>query len=348
MANFANRFALLNDEDDEPAPSPPPTKQQSDSAPTAKVNKSDKPARGGAARGGRGSYPGRGGPRNVFKDEPRATDEGPVGDDPVRDDRAAGNRGRGRGRGGPRGARGAARGGARGAEGRPDRHSQTDNVDSDKKEHQGWGGDEGKRELEDEDWGALDAKTEGAAQTPTKPSTEAGDNTPAATASATPIPEPEPEDNSKTYEEYLAERAAAGQTSVGGSLSARKANEGSDDSQWKAGQLLEKITTDNFFVGKQAQNKARKAKEDKRQFLEIEPSAYQPARREFSDRGGRGGGGRGRGEGGRGRGEGRGGRGGRGGGGDRGSYGGDRSAGRGGRSNGADVNLDDTSAFPSL
>lgn len=119
--------------------------------------------------------------------------------------------------------------------------------DSDKKDHQGWGGDEGKRELEDEDWGALDAKTEGAAQTPTKPSTEVGDNTPA--AAATPVPEPE--DNSKTYEEYLAERAAAGQNAVGGSLSARKANEGSDDSQWKAGQLLEKITTDNFFVGKQ-------------------------------------------------------------------------------------------------
>lgn len=126
--------------------------------------------------------------------------------------------------------------------------------DSAKQEHQGWGGDDGKRELEAETAAVTDAAAE-------KEATE-GDATPAAegeTAAGaaggdkqaeTPA---EPEDNSKSYEEYLAERKAAGRgileslTSAGG----RKANEGSDDSQWKDGVLLEKADDDVYFIGQQ-------------------------------------------------------------------------------------------------
>jgi plasminogen activator inhibitor 1 RNA-binding protein len=94
--------------------------------------------------------------------------------------------------------------------------------DSEKKEHQGWGGDEGKRELEAENQGATDAQTEAVTK---DAEGQAG--------------ELEPEDKTKTYDEYLAERTAQG-------LSvelprARAANEGADDTQWRDGvELLKK------------------------------------------------------------------------------------------------------------
>lgn len=133
------------------------------------------------------------------------------------DPRTAANRGRGSGRG-ARGGRGAGRGG------RLDRHSatgiqfvlldlcQADSCsDSDKKEHQGWGGDEGKRELEAENEGKADAKAEasgwdtGAADGETAEGDASAANGDAAAPSASKkkvveaAPEPEPEVHRRAF-----------------------------------------------------------------------------------------------------------------------------------------------------
>lgn len=297
-------------------------------------------------------------PREIQATDAPAGVEGERG----RDDRGTGfGRGRGGrgGRGGDRGTRGA-RGGARGGKfDRPDRRSQTGRVDSEKAEHQGWGGDEGKRELEAETAGVTDAVAEktndGEAATPTgwEVSTEetpaaSGWDAPAAisgdaeaTADKAPEREPEPEDNSKTYEQFLAEQKAAGRGVLDTlSTNARKANEGSDDSQWKDGVLVKKGDRDEGFFADLQKEKANKAKKDRKEknLLEVEFTA--PARQGFNqDR--RGGAPRGRG--GRGRGEGRG-DGTRG----RGAAGGRGGRGRGGASQANGVNIADNTAFPSL
>jgi plasminogen activator inhibitor 1 RNA-binding protein len=103
--------------------------------------------------------------------------------------------------------------------------------DSEKKEHQGWGGDEGKRELEAENQGSTDAQTEAKTTEGQEGATE-----------------PEPEDKTMTLDEYLAERAAKGLAIE--LPAARTANEGADDSQWKDGvQLLRKAgeTEEEWF-----------------------------------------------------------------------------------------------------
>lgn len=262
-----------------------------------------------------------------------------------RDDRGN-NFGRGRGRGAPRGGdRG--RGGRGGRGGRPerlDRRSATGITDSNKQEHQAWGGDEGKRELEAETAGLTDAAAEKINGGEATPALVEGDATPAAAEGqdATPAAPAEPEDNSQSYEDYLKARSAAGK--VGGALETRKANEGQDDSQWSNGVAITKPTSgeDHYFQGSQKEKAQRQKARKEKTLLEVgftAPRIDRGDREERSDRGGRGGarGGRGRGEGGRGRGEGRGGRG-RGG-----------AAPRGGRANGsAGVNVDDSTAFPSL
>lgn len=293
-----------------------------------------------------------------------------------RDDRGTGfGRGRGRGergaRGGDRGS-GGERGGQRGGRGsrggaRLDRRSQTGRTDSEKAEHQGWGGDEGKRELEAETAGVTDAAVEQGWGVETAGATDApvGQGW-GADVSATPAPaeneaapavesaaaEPlkvqaEPEDNSKTYEEYQKEQRAAGRGVLENlSLGQRKANEGADDSQWKDGVLLSKgkaTTADEaYFTSLEKAKAAKKTKERKEKtLLEVEFTA--PARQgsDRSDRGGRGGTPRGARGGGAGRGR------------------GDRSprersaptrAPRGGRG-GAEangINVSDEAAFPSL
>ena len=236
--------------------------------------------------------------------------------------------------------------------------------DSAKQEHQSWGGDDGKRELEAENDGGADAaaeKTNGTSTPAVVEGTDGAEATPAAATDAAPATPAEPEDNSKTYEEYLKERQA-GLNSKLGVPEGRKANEGSDESQWKDGVAITKPETDNYYVGTQkvslphkhkllpvhsadtailinqeraAKNKVRKEKN----IIEVEFQASpRPERGQRGERGGeRGRGGRGRGEGGRGRGEGRG-------------RGAPRGAARGGRPNGAGANFnpDDNSAFPSL
>lgn len=185
-------------------------------------------------------------------------------------------RGRGRGRGGDRGGdRG------RGARRPFDRHSATGKTyvhlvliicianvdfcsDSDKKVHQGWGGDEPSSELKAEAAGENDAQAE--ASTPAE---NAWGPDPAAVADAWGAPEGETaapaegekadsrprreveeEDNTLTLEEYLKQQAEK-QLEIVPKLEARQANEG-DDSIWKGAVAVTKKTDedDAYFVGK--------------------------------------------------------------------------------------------------
>lgn len=169
-----------------------------------------------------------------------------------------------------------------------DRHSATGHKDSEKATAAGWGADEGKTELKAEVEGEADAKA---------------DEQAAATESSTPRVVEE-EDNSQTYEEYLAAKAAAA-LKIGGDLpEARKANEGVDESQW-ANQTIKtrkgEEEEESLFAIK---TKAQKAKKERaaKQTIEANFSFAAPSRPERDGdrpaRGGRGGargGGRGRG-----------------------------------------------------
>ncbi|VDB99629.1 unnamed protein product [Peniophora sp. CBMAI 1063] len=321
-----NPFALLDDEPSAPA-APAPAKKDSAPAPAAPAKKSNAP------RGGK--YPSRGGGR------PR--DSAPA-DEPAEDGarRKFDGEGRGRGRGGrgrgERGGRG--RGGPRGE--RLDRHSATGKTDTEKKVSQGWGADEGAAELNaevsgaadaaDDAWGAPAAAAEGEADPWATPAAAAeGAAAPAEAGEAKADDRrrrertPEEEDNTVSYEEYLAQKAAAAEAEQ---HALRPANDGADD--WTSSvQELKKSDEDAFFVGKQKAAPKAKAKKDDKVFLEIDARFERPQRGGF--------GGRGRGEGrGRGRGEGRGGRG-------RGE-----GRGRGSAPRQAAPTFDDQTAFPSL
>ncbi|KAE8215677.1 hypothetical protein CF327_g1077 [Tilletia walkeri] len=365
-----NPFALLREDgDDSPAPTtaPKPSPNNPSSLPAApragasvappNNRNAAVPGSGGrpSNRGtGTGSYP-RGGGRGGAPRAPAAAGGEEEGA-PARNREPRGDRGGargGRGRGGPRGR------------GRPfDRHSQTGREDSEKRIAQGWGGDDAKRELDNEDKAVADANADKNGEGPIAngDAAPAADGEAGADAAATkeaasaPVPTiPEEEvDNTKTLDEFLAEQTAKRAT-LGGSKEARAAQ----DDQWKDfGTPLVKNTEGEAYYVKQAKDEAAasaaaaktaKARNQK-QFLEIDQTYSTPAG--GADRGGRGG---------RGRGEGRGGyRGGRGGGeggarggGARGGEGsrGRGGAGRGGASRGganAGVNLSDQSAFPSL
>ncbi|KAJ3814504.1 hypothetical protein F5876DRAFT_72853 [Lentinula aff. lateritia] len=262
-----------------------------------------------------------------------------------------GSRGRGRG--------GRGRGGARG--GRPDRHSQTGKIDSEKKIHQGWGGDEGKSELQVETEATVDAAAEqaGADAWGTTGGNASAWDTPAGEAAPVAATEDKPErenrrreeeeeDNTLTFDQYLAQKK---ENDALPKPQVRQANEGADGDIWKDAVALQKGGDEGaYFVGKVIfqplnihpiaflrvlliQNKTTapkpRAKKEEKVFIEIEGRFDRPAR------GGRG---RGDGRGSRGRGEGRG--------------EGRRGGARGGRQNNgptpATINVDDEAAFPSL
>jgi plasminogen activator inhibitor 1 RNA-binding protein len=166
----------------------------------------------------------------------------------------------------------------------------------------------------------------------------------------TPVAEPEPEDNSKSYEEYLAELAEKKLALGAGIPEARKPNEGKQDKKWANAKPIAKEDEEDFVAG--SGGKAKRVRERaKKEVLEIDQRFV-----EAPDRGGRGGGGfrggRGRGDGpsrgGRGDGNfrGRGDRGGRGRG--DGSFRGARGGAPRGGSGSASINTEDTSAFPAL
>ncbi|KAH0838334.1 hypothetical protein J3R83DRAFT_6613 [Lanmaoa asiatica] len=319
-----NPFAIL-DEDDARPPSPPPVEP---APPQQQPSASAKRARGGpTTRGGR--YYQRGGSRQNTDREPPSSEDPPVAPD-AKQRRSDGERreGRGRGRGG----------GARGGRGRTyDRHSATGKTDSDKKIHNGWGGDDGNAELKVEEAATNDAAAEsgGMNDWAAPADTSAGDW---GAPPQNPAPEQSPdvekpdsarrkdrdqeeEDNTLTLDQYLTQQREK-EIALLPKLETRKANEGTEDTIWHGATRLEKGEGETYFSGKtKSAPKARTEKKEK-VFLEIDAHFDRPQR-----------GGRGRG-GDRGEGRGRGGRG----------------RGGRGRSNGtaADVRVDDETAFPSL
>jgi plasminogen activator inhibitor 1 RNA-binding protein len=225
----------------------------------------------------------------------------------------------------------------------------------------GWGYNSGNAELTDEKAGealAKEEEKEGFDSTVPPPVNAEGDTWAPDTAgaddaagadgeAATPA---EPEVVTKSYDEHLAEIAEK-KLQLGNQPSIRKPNEGASK-KFPEGKAFARDEVENFIEGSGGKAKRERAKKEKTNpdlLKEIDPRQFlAPDKQEPSS--GRGGRGRGRGGdrgGDRGsfRGRGRGG-----GGGDRGSRGDrpDFRGGRGGRGGGANVNVDDTSAFPSL
>lgn len=326
----ANPFAILIEETSRPS-SPAPASQKKE-APSSQSARTAAKSKGPASRGGR--YYSRGGkPRDPTQD---GQEETPVGDEsaPKKD-----GEGRGRGRGRGRGDRGRGRG-------RPfDKHSATGKTDSDKKIHQGWGGDEGSTELKVEEAGTTDAQAEGVAAAAdawdpvpidpwSAPPPADSWGAPPAEGDAAPVAEdekggddrkprdrdPEEDDNTISYDQYLSQMKDGTTSSVPKLEGVREANEGADDA-W--GDVVEHKKNEDdqaYFVGGKAKTTG-KARAEKKEKVYIEIDAHF----ERSSRGGRGrGGDRGRGRGGRGT--------------------------RGPRSNGAqrDIHVDNEADFPSL
>ncbi|KAF8271474.1 hypothetical protein EI94DRAFT_586268 [Lactarius quietus] len=219
--------------------------------------------------------------------------------------------GRGRGRGRGRGGRDRGRGREF------DRHSGTGRIDSDKKIHQGWGGDEGTTELKAEEAGTTDAQAEGAVtSTDDWGASAASTDNWAAPAEDWGAPPPEgdnadapavegekgddgrkqrereleEEDNTISLDEYFAQLKDNVTTSVPKLEGVREANEGADEA-W--GEVVEHKKTRNeeeeaYFVGKSKNTTKARAEKKEKVYLEID------ARFERPSRPGRGGGDRGR------------------------------------------------------
>ncbi|KAF8626516.1 hypothetical protein AX15_004821 [Amanita polypyramis BW_CC] len=318
-----NPFSVLEAEDASP-PSTPLLQPAKVSAPPP--SRGAPKSRGGPASRGGKYYP-RGGARSVPRDAAQPQNGT---DEPFAEPRKfEGGRGRGRGRGGDRG-----RGGRRPF----DRHSQTGKTDSEKKIHQGWGGDDGKEEFKAEQAATVDAAVEGDNWTGSGTAqTEWGAGEPApAEATTAPATEEdkekaesrprkereEEEDNTLTLEQYFVKQKEK-EVTVPKLEGTRRANEGADENIWKdAVPLTRNEDAESYFVGKSKVTPKARTKKEEKVYIEIE------ARFERPERGGRG---RGRSD------RGRGGRG--------------RVMDRGGRQNGAsapEVNVDDETAFPSL
>jgi len=238
--------------------------------------------------------------------------------------------------------------GGRGGRGYDDRHSRG-LPDHPKQGDLAWGANTGESELKDEQAGEAIANQEA------KEGFDA--NVPAPVdADGNPLKEnddAEAEEKQKSYAEYLVEQAEK-KLSLGGSLAARKANEGSkQDKKWASAKAISREgEEENYIAG--SGGKAKREREQKtKNVLDIDHSWSEPQRTERGGRGGRGGRGEFRGEG-RGEGRGRGGGRGRGRGGEssRGVEGGRGRGGesgpRGGRGGRQEVNPNDQSAFPSL
>ncbi|EPE31779.1 hypothetical protein GLAREA_11861 [Glarea lozoyensis ATCC 20868] len=330
-----NAYELLgntHDEDSDKEPEPPVKVIDKTPARTTKRNAGgEAPAAKTAGFENRGNNTRRNAPQGnegAFRDRQAGSANNrtkPTGeaqqDRPARNDRTPGSYG-GRGRGGARTF---------------DRHSRTVGGESEKQAAHGWGANEGEAELADETAGEALAKAD-------QKDALTGD----APADDAPVAEPEPEDNSKSYEEYLAELAEKKLALGAGIPEARKPNEGKQDKKWANAKPIAKEDEEDFVAGSGGKTK-RVRERAKKEVVEIDQRFV-----EAPDRGGRGGGfrgGRGRGDGpsrgGRGDGNfrGRGDRGGRGRG--DGSFRGARGAPRGGAGS-ASINTEDTSAFPAL
>lgn len=146
--------------------------------------------------------------------------------------------------------------------------------DSEKKVHQGWGGDEGGTELKAEEAGTTDAQAEGAATDgwdavpidpwSAPPATDPWGTTPVE-GDSTPAPEDEKadddhkprereledEDNTISLDEYLAQQKETTASSIPKLEGIRGANEGAEDEVWaNVVEHKKNEEEDAYFVGK--------------------------------------------------------------------------------------------------
>ncbi|PWY92448.1 hypothetical protein BO70DRAFT_391857 [Aspergillus heteromorphus CBS 117.55] len=132
--------------------------------------------------------------------------------------------------------------------GRHDRQSRTGQTDTRKQVNQGWGNQSGEKTLDDEKAGEKIAHTD-----------EAEPQTPA---------EEKPEEpKGKSYDDYLAEKAAAGDLSA---KPIRSANEGSKlDKKWAAATELKPRDEGAYFKGKDEKSKREKQRKEKN-FVDVD------------------------------------------------------------------------------
>lgn len=274
-------------------------------------------------------------PSKKYRHGPDAHTKGPRENRPIRNQTSGGHTSSGAGRGG--------RTPNFGGERRQFERRSGTVGDSQKKVEHGWGSNEGAAELTAEVEGEKDAVAE--ENTPQTPAPEGEDggwgapeasaDAPAATAAAEEAEPEEPEEIQKSYDEFLAEKAA--QQLQFGKKEGRSVN-----AETLEGKAFVRETIDEFFSGKE-KTAAAKAKAPKKEkvFIEVDGQFASPAggrpTRGTGDRGGRGG-----------RGAGRGGdRGGRGG--PRGGRGGPRGGARGGfGGQAATIDASNEKAFPAL
>lgn len=143
--------------------------------------------------------------------------------------------------------------------------------DTGKKVNQGWGGQSGEKELDDERAGEKIA--------------QADENEP-----QTPAEEAEPAEKAKSYNDYLAEKAAAGDFSA---KPVRAANEGTKaDSKWANAKEFKREEDENYIKGSSEKAKREKARKEKN-ILEVDMRFVEAPRGNSGPRGRGGRGGRG-------------------------------------------------------
>ncbi|KAL1297114.1 hypothetical protein AAFC00_004693 [Neodothiora populina] len=249
--------SICNDPELDPnRPADPPVKVVDKPAPRAgkRNGTTEAPVRDSAAA------PARGGRKEAFTGSEQAIRDKTAGsynnrskptDDGLRSDRhrhrAENSESRGRGGRGGRGGQGRAP--------RTDRHDRTGVAHAgDKQAAHAWGGETGDAEFADEKAGLADARAE------EKEGVVATDSTP---VDADGEKVPELEDNTKSYEQYLAEQLEKKAALNAGPLEPRKANEGSSK-KFPEGKAFTRNAEEAFIegtAGKAQRHRERKAKE---------------------------------------------------------------------------------------
>ncbi|KAL1955194.1 hypothetical protein VTO42DRAFT_8959 [Malbranchea cinnamomea] len=173
---------------------------------------------------------------------------------------------------------------------RDDRHSRSGQAPTAKQVDQGWGSKSGEANLVDEKAGEAIAQK------------EEEEESPAVEGEAANVEEPEPQEKTKSYAEYLAERAAARSEDLG-VKEARKPNEGVKvDKKWESAKEFKRDEDEEAYI-KGKEEKARREKQRKEKtYLDVDMRFVEQPRNRGEFRGGRNrGGDRDRGERGRGR-----------------------------------------------
>jgi len=238
-----NPYELLGNDDSDREPAAPTKAIEKTLPRSTKKGPGD-----GAISSERG---GRGGRRGGFSGSEAAYNDRNAGSqanrgkpvDDSRDDRPR------RGRGGGRGGRGATF-----RDNRDDRHNKGLPNDHVKQAEQSWGGPTGGAEWDDEKAGESIAKADAK-----DPDAEGGD-----------AAEPEPEDNSKSYDDYMAEQAAK-RLNLGTGLAARKPNEGSKvDKKWAQAKAITREGQEDAYIAPQNQKQTRQRERKEKQVVDID------------------------------------------------------------------------------